>query len=86
MRIAYDCELMRPGCVLLQAALGGDVAAANLFPAETWLLAPTEGLKLYPVTRKQLRELVRKTEHACNPALVVELVDTGDLKSPSRRE
>jgi hypothetical protein len=37
--IAYDVETKRPGCVLLQAALGGTVPQSRfieLFPAECW--------------------------------------------------
>jgi hypothetical protein len=45
--IAYDCDLRRPGCVLLQAAMGGNAAVTGqLFDSETWLLAPTPGLVL----------------------------------------
>ena len=58
INIAYDCDLRRPGCVILQAALGGSTEAAKRFPSETWLVAPTKGLKLYPVTSEQLDKLV----------------------------
>lgn len=64
MRIAYDGMLRRPGCVLLQAAMGGDVAAAELFPVETWLLAPTPDMAVYTVTREQLTKLVTITLNA----------------------
>lgn len=33
--IAYDTKLKQPGCVLLQAAMGGDLEAAYHFPTET---------------------------------------------------
>jgi hypothetical protein len=46
-RLAYDLKLLRPGCVLLQAAMGGSVMLANRFPAESWLLTPTEDMKVY---------------------------------------
>ena len=62
MKIAYDCDLKRPACVLLQAAMGGSSEAAKLFPTESWLLAPTEGLRVYPVTPKQLNTLIQMTK------------------------
>ncbi len=58
--IAYDCDLRRPGCVLLQAAMGGTVPTnlfGALFDAANWIIAPTPGLKLYPVSENQLRLL-----------------------------
>ena len=63
IKIAYDFDLRRPGCVILQAAMGGSTEAANRFPSETWLVAPTKGLKLYPVTPKQLDKLVEMSEN-----------------------
>jgi hypothetical protein len=56
--IAFDCDLRRPGCVLLQAGMGGDTRFIHLFPTETWLLAPTPGLRLYPVNEDQIQQLV----------------------------
>lgn len=64
MKIAYDCELRRPGCVILQAAMGGSSEAAKMFPVESWLVAPTDGLNVYPVTRGQLKVLIEMTETA----------------------
>jgi len=64
MKIAYDCELKRPGCVILQAAMGGSSEAAKMFPAESWLVAPTDGLSVYPVTRGQLKTLIEMTKAA----------------------
>lgn len=66
LRIVFSQSERRPGCVLLQAALGGTVPRAvflNLFPAETWLVAPTDDMHVYLVNRKTLRriaEVVRK--------------------------
>lgn len=60
--IAYDCTLMRPGCALLQAAMGASLGIANRFSTKTWLLAPTADLRVHPVTEEQLRVLVKKTE------------------------
>lgn len=58
MRIVYDCKLRRPGCVLLQAAMGGDPELANRFPAESWLIAPTDAMGCYDVTEEQLDVLL----------------------------
>ena len=60
MKIAFDVELMRPGCVILQAALGGDRFLAHRFPTESWLLAPTPNLKVYEVTEEQVPLLIAK--------------------------
>ena len=64
MKIAYDCVLKRPGCVILQAAMGGSSAAASMFPVESWLISPTDNLSLYPVTRGQLKTLIEMTKVA----------------------
>jgi hypothetical protein len=56
-RIVYDVKLKRPGCVLLQAAMGGTVLDfVQKFPNE-WLLAPTPDMKIYEVTDDQLNVL-----------------------------
>ena len=59
MKIAFDIKLMKPGCVLLQAAFGCDRGSdfGRLFPAQTWLVAPTPDLKVYEVTTEQLEQL-----------------------------
>lgn len=36
-RVAFDLELCRPGCAIIQAAMGGSDGIANVFPSETWL-------------------------------------------------
>jgi hypothetical protein len=60
LKIAYDPSLKRPGCVLLQGALGGNIPDFPLlFPPDTWLLAPTPGMALYPVSPQQLDYLVQ---------------------------
>lgn len=64
MKIVYDITLMQPGCVLLQAALGGTVPNekfARLFDARSWLLAPTLDLQTYDVTEEQLEKLSKMT-------------------------
>jgi hypothetical protein len=57
--LVYDMKLRRPGCALLQAALGGSAGAANRFPTEHWLLAPTPDLKPYQISDEQLAEVIR---------------------------
>ena len=60
--IVYDIALMRPGCALIQAAFGCGVVIAHQFPVESWLLSPSESLRVYQITQKQLRILVEKTK------------------------
>jgi hypothetical protein len=60
VRIAFDTKLRRPGCVLVQAALGASVPGTLFqrhFPHETWLVSPTEDMKVYSVTEEQLEKL-----------------------------
>lgn len=60
MRIAFSVEKRRPGCVLLQAAMGGSVPSDQfhrLFPNETWLVSPTDDMQVYVVTEEQLEKL-----------------------------
>jgi hypothetical protein len=60
MNIAYDPVRKRPGCILIQAAMGGTVPDfSQRFPTESWLLAPTKDMKLLPVTQEQLEFLVK---------------------------
>ncbi len=58
--IAYDAVRKRPGCVLLQAALGATISNREImehFDTEDWLLAPTDDMKVYEVTPEQLVKL-----------------------------
>jgi hypothetical protein len=64
MKIAYDCTLKQPGCVLLQAALGGEPALASRFDPKYWLLAPTPDLKVYEVDERRMEQLLAITEAA----------------------
>lgn len=67
LRLAFDCNLRRPGCVLLQALMGGSSQAASLFSTDLWLLSPTDGLKVYQVhDATMLGELIRMSTEA-NP-------------------
>jgi hypothetical protein len=63
-RIVFSPSLRRPGCVLLQAAMGGDVDSKTfhkLFPSETWITFPVEDMAAYPLdarhTLKRLSEI-----------------------------
>ena len=56
-RIAYDAELDRPGCALLQAGYGGDLGVESAFDTESGLLAPTPGLRVYEATPEQIARL-----------------------------
>jgi hypothetical protein len=61
--IAYDVELRRPGCALLQAVYsqhGTDHRDSSAFPTESWLTAPTENLRLYEVTDDRFSQLVAR--------------------------
>ena len=61
--LAYDVKLRRPGCVLLQVAMGGSRAAAMEFSSRSWLVELTPGLRLYRVDdRAMLDQLVRMAE------------------------
>lgn len=70
MRIAFDVRLRRPGCVLVQAVMGGSVPGPlfqRLFQHETWLVSPTDGMKTYPVTDDQLGQLSRMAAESVAP-------------------
>ncbi len=57
-RIAFDIKLMRPACVILQAALGCDPSAAHRFSSEDWLTHLTPDMQVYPVTESQIDQLI----------------------------
>ena len=61
MKIAYDIKLMRPGCAIVQVALGGSPEVKTEFPTDTWLEAPTKDMHLYEVNEEQLKKLVKMT-------------------------
>lgn len=63
--LVYDVKLRRPGCVLLQAAMNGTVPSGlfqELFPSESWLLAPTDDMQTYNTTEEQLFIVAAKTD------------------------
>lgn len=57
-RIAFDMVLMRPACVLVAAAMGADTQLPLQFDLDTWLLVPTDNMRVYEITHEQLINLV----------------------------
>lgn len=57
-RVLYDVTLMRPGCVLLQAMVGGTVDGLTLQSIGEWLTAPTPDMKLYTASDETLDMMV----------------------------
>ena len=64
MKIAFDIQQMRPGCVLIQAILGDSPGVLRASPAACWVQASTPGMALYEITAEQLAILVNKTNEA----------------------
>jgi hypothetical protein len=64
MKVAYDIKLMRPGCVIVAAAMNADPRASQEFPTESWLLSPTPDMRVYETTEDQLKQLVQMTKRA----------------------
>jgi hypothetical protein len=65
-RIVFSPKRRRPGCVLLQV-MGGTVPSQkfhDLFPAETWLVAPTDDMAAYPADDALLEQLSRMAAKA----------------------
>lgn len=54
MKVAFDTTLMRPGCAIVQAALGCDPAIANEFDPAKWLTYPSDDMGVYEITDEQL--------------------------------
>lgn len=52
--LVVDVATKRPGCVLLQAGMGGDNhLVSELFDTDDWVLAPTEKMAMVTGTRQQ---------------------------------
>jgi len=60
-KIAFDISLMKVGCPLLQATLGGNIDI-SMFPSEGWIIAPTKNLKVYEVNGEQLDILLERVK------------------------
>jgi len=61
-KIAFDCELIRPGCPIVQAVLGGDSSLCQRFPAETWLTSPTPSMCVYEIEEWRVDLLIALVE------------------------
>jgi hypothetical protein len=62
MKVAFDTELRRPGCVIVAASLGADTEPCSHFAAATWITHPTPGMRVFETTPEQLTILVRMVE------------------------
>ena len=51
--ILVDIEEKKVGCVILQAALGGNRNIAMNIKTERWFLAPTKNMKVYTLKNKE---------------------------------
>lgn len=61
-KIAYDISEMKPGCVIIQAAMGCDPDVSHEFHTDHWLVSPSTGMKVYPLeSQEQLDKLVEMT-------------------------
>lgn len=60
--IVYDTDLRRPACVLIQAAMGGDLRAFRYFfgNAAEWLVALTPGMKRVSGTAEEWAKVSRR--------------------------
>ena len=56
MKIAFDVTLRRPGCAIVQALYGADVAIIHRFDPNTWLTSPTPDMKVYEVKDEEMLE------------------------------
>lgn len=64
-KLVIDVEQRRPGCVLIQAALGGDNhLVSSLFDATSWLVAPTPGMRLVSGTMEQWKAFAKEVNAA----------------------
>lgn len=57
--IAYDTELLRPGCVLVQVGLGATIPNDKLMRLDNWLTAPTDTMTVLAIDDEQFERLVR---------------------------
>jgi hypothetical protein len=65
--IAYDTDLRRPGCAIVQRALGATVPNDDLHRMNGWLTSPTPNMRVLPVASlDQFDQLVLIT-NAANP-------------------
>lgn len=68
MKIAYDTKLMRPACVIIQAALGCGDRLAHRFDSKDWLVNLTDNMHVYEINESQLVQLIAMTvQKRANP-------------------
>ncbi len=62
--IMYDVELMKPGCVILQAfgTVPRELFYLHFGDSNCWLVHPTPGMKLYRVKKSELPLIAEKTD------------------------
>lgn len=62
LTIAFDLELMRPGCILLQAVMGATIPAElleMLDMTDIWLLTPTKNMRVYETSLEELTRIAK---------------------------
>lgn len=64
VKIAFDTTLRRPGCAIVQAGFGCDPQVSHYFNSDTWLLVPTDDMRVFKATPEQLQALVRMADEA----------------------
>ena len=62
MQIAFNIKDMKPACYNLQALYGGSSNLALKFPLHSWDMTPSDKIKIYPITKEQLKLLIKKVE------------------------
>lgn len=62
MKVLFDVQEMKVGCVLLQAVYGGDRNICVDLDTQYWFLHPTPNMKLYEVTPEQRKMLIEKVK------------------------
>lgn len=63
IELIFDTTQMRPACVLLQAAFGVPSSNVTLagFDPQTWLTAPTDGMKRLAATKGEWEKVAART-------------------------
>jgi hypothetical protein len=72
--LAYDFTLGKPGCALIQAAMGSDYNQDFEldFPSDTWLITPTANMRVYELNDDQYLYLTLISELVSNGMTVQE--------------
>ncbi len=58
--ILMDITIMKVGCPILQAILGGNSRVPKHVDSDRWFMDPTDNMKLYYITSEQEDALIRK--------------------------